>query len=112
MKHFHIFLLIVLLTFTCFPPHIAQAQDASTWMPDSNLRTAVRTSLGLADGEALTQAGMLNLTDLRAARRGISNLTGLAYATNLSVATVSTQSNLGLDTPIGVDLADETSAAR
>ena len=49
-------------------------------------RTAVRNSLGLAVGEALTQAGMLNLTDLRAAGRQISSLTGLAYATNLTVA--------------------------
>lgn len=53
-------------------------------MPDANLRTAVRKSLTLADGEALTQAKMLDLTELKAAGRGISNLTGLEHATNVT----------------------------
>ena len=69
--------------------HVGHVQNAvaneADWMPDANLRTAVRTSLGLADNEDLTQAKMLDLTELKAAGRGISNLTGLEYATNVTI---------------------------
>ena len=84
MKRFYIFL-VLFLAFSSWI-YVADAQDAAEWMPDANLRTAVRASLGLADGEVLTQARMLDLTDLRAAGRNISTLTGLAHATNLTVA--------------------------
>ena len=61
--------------------HVALAQD---WMPDANLRTEVRTGLGLTDNEVLTQASMTNLTSLHAAQSAISDLTGLEFATNLT----------------------------
>ena len=65
------------------PPPIP---EPSTWMPNANLRTAVQTSLSLAAGETLTQAKMLNLTELRAAGRSISDITGIEHATNLTTA--------------------------
>ena len=63
------------------PPAIP---DPATWMPDANLRTEVRADLGLVSSDVLTQASMLNLTSLHAARSDISNLTGLEFATNLA----------------------------
>ena len=65
------------------PPPIP---EPSTWMPNANLRTAVQTSLSLAAGETLTQAKMLDLTELRAAGRSISDITGIEHATNLTTA--------------------------
>ena len=92
MRRFCTLFLILLLSFTGWI-NIARTQDkgqneapdASTWMPDENLRTAVRNSLGLADNEDLTQARMLDLTVLKAAGRGISNLTGLEHASNATI---------------------------
>ena len=56
------------------------------WMPDANLREAVREALGLAPDVVLTQAHMLRLTDFtQGRRRSISNLGGLEHATNLRV---------------------------
>ena len=58
--------------------------DPSTWMPDANLRTAVRSALSLGNNDTLTQAGMANLTRLTARNAQISSLTGLEHATNLT----------------------------
>ncbi len=63
--------------------NVASAQDAATWMPDANLRTAVREALELVDDEVLTQAKMLNLTSLKAPKLEITSISGLEYATNL-----------------------------
>ena len=57
--------------------------DPATWMPDANLRKAVRTVLRLNGNEPLTQQKLLNLNVLNARRLGIRDLTGLEYATNL-----------------------------
>ena len=54
------------------------------WMPDANLRTAVRTALGLNAGETLTQQRLQELTTLDAYILGISDLTGLEHATRLN----------------------------
>ena len=64
--------------------HIASASDPATWMPDANLRAAVRSALGLSSNEALTEADMEGLTILTARNAQISNLTGLEHATNLT----------------------------
>ena len=68
--------------------HVGHVQNAvaaeADWMPDANLRAAVREDLGLANNEVLTQAKMLDLTSLHAPQEQISNLTGLEYATNLT----------------------------
>ena len=53
-------------------------------IPDANLRTAVREALGLAEGTPITEQKMKSLK-LRTIfnRRGITDLTGLEYATNV-----------------------------
>ena len=85
MKRFYTFFLILLLSFTGWIPHtaLAQNENEADWMPDANLRTAVRNELGLADNEALTQAKMLDVGILEAPNSQIANLTGLEYATKL-----------------------------
>ena len=74
--------LLVILTLISNYIYSADASNPADWMPDASLRAAVRASLGLADNEPLTQAKMRDLTELRAAGRGINNITGLEYATN------------------------------
>ena len=49
-------------------------------IPDTNLATAVRETLDLAPGTAITTHTMLNLSWLRASNRGITDLTGLEHA--------------------------------
>ena len=82
MKRFYTFFL-VLLAFSGWI-YVADAQDASTWMPDANLRTAVRSALDLNAGDTLTQADMEDLTSLTAKDSEISSITGLEHATNLT----------------------------
>jgi Leucine-rich repeat (LRR) protein len=54
-------------------------------IPDLDLRTAVNQALGNRDPtQEPTEAQMLSLTELMATSRGIGNLTGLEYATNLT----------------------------
>ena len=85
MKRFYILFAIFLVLITWLPENAA-AQTPADWMPNAGLRRAVRQSLELADGEALTQAKMLDLVHLRAASKRISDLTGIEHATNLSIA--------------------------
>ena len=54
-------------------------------IPDANLRAAVRSTLGLAEGDTITQQKMQGLIMLYAGERGIADLTGLEHATNLTV---------------------------
>ena len=62
---------------------------AETWMPDANLRAAVRDALGLAPNDALTQQALQALTSLRylgpdlSDNQKITDLTGLEHALNL-----------------------------
>ena len=91
-------LIVILLTLGSLI-HSVNAQDASIWMPDANLRNAVREDLGLANDETLTQDKMLDLTSLHAPQAGISNLTGLEYATNLT-SLVLWQNQISSLTPI------------
>ena len=58
--------------------------DAATWMPDANLRSAVRSALGLAANEEFSKDDLSTLTSLDAPQRQISNLTGLESATGLT----------------------------
>ena len=74
------YVFVVLITLMgCIP--VAFAQD---WMPDANLRTAVRSALNIDAGDTLTQADMENLTELVAKNSEISSITGLEHATNLT----------------------------
>ena len=91
-------LIVILLVLSSWV-HPVGAQDASTWMPDANLRTAVRENLGLANGVALTQAKMLDLTSLHASRARIRDLTGLEHATNLT-SLVAFQNQISSLTPL------------
>lgn len=77
MKRF-VFTLTLLLSVTTW----AYAQVVH--IPDPNLREALREALELPDGEPITRQAMLKLTALDVARRGIENLTGLQFATNLT----------------------------
>ena len=101
MKRFYtLFAILLILSISI---HVGPVQNAvaaeADWMPDANLRTAVRENLGLANGVALTQAKMLDLTSLHAPRAGISNLTGLEHATNLT-SLVAFQNQVSSLTPL------------
>ena len=61
---------------------ITSAQE--DWMPDPNLRQAVRDTLGLPDETPLTQAEMQRLTRLDAYRKEITDLTGIEHAANVT----------------------------
>ena len=63
---------------------VAQSHAQLLDIPDPNLKQAIRDSLKLPDEIPLTQQEMSRLTDLDAGGdRGIADLTGLEYATNL-----------------------------
>lgn len=57
--------------------------QAVVTFPDPNLEAAVRAALGIPSAP-ITTTDMLALTTLSAEWRGITNLEGLEYATNLS----------------------------
>ena len=52
-------------------------------IPDANLRAAVESALGKESGETITTDEIAPLTELHAVASGISDLTGLEYATEL-----------------------------
>ena len=54
------------------------------WMPDANLRAAVRAALGLAPGDALTQQALAELTSVNFDNSDIKDLTGLEHVTQLT----------------------------
>ena len=53
-------------------------------IPDANLAAVIREALDLASDDTLTTHTMLNLTELYIPNRGVTNLTGLENALNLS----------------------------
>ena len=59
-------------------------------IPDTKLRAAIEAALGKASGAAITEAEIKTLTRLDAPNAGISDLTGLEFAINL------TRLNLGV----------------
>jgi len=59
------------------------AEDAEEWMPDANLRQAVRETLELPVDEPLTKEKMQEIVALVANDRGIIDITGLEFATHL-----------------------------
>ena len=61
-------------------PGLAWAEEP-VYFADANLKAAIEERLGVADP---TQTDMLGLTDLVAEDRGITDVTGLEYATNLT----------------------------
>ena len=65
---------------------LASSEDVETWMPDPNLRAAVREALEIPDEDPLTQSDMERLRELNAENRQITSLGGLQYATHLTNA--------------------------
>ncbi len=53
-------------------------------IPDDSLRAVIESSLGKSAGETITNVDMSRLTRLVAPSKGITDLTGLAFATNLT----------------------------
>ena len=60
-----------------------QTDLAAAWMPDPALRTAVRGEIGLLPDVPLTKERMQAVGDINVAGKGISDITGLEFATNL-----------------------------
>lgn len=69
-------LAMIMLVFVFLLCASVSAQD---WMPDENLRKAVREALG----EPITKQAMESLTELYIQQRGVSNLTGLEFSINM-----------------------------
>ena len=65
------------------PPEPPEPPNGDPIIPDSQLRAAIHKTLGKAQNVQLTSEDMLRLTELRADRKGIRDLTGLELATNL-----------------------------
>ena len=71
----------LLLYITLSSAAFAQTVD----IPDPNLRDAIRDALNLPGDAPITQAAMRRLTKLEGHDRGIANLSGLEFATNLEI---------------------------
>ena len=76
--------LTLTLVLTALAQLTAQPVQAEVSIPDANLAAAIREALGLPPGAAITSNAMLDLTELEAAGKGITALTGLEYAVNLT----------------------------
>ena len=62
---------------------VSFAPSPAVVIPDANLRAAIEAALSKGSGAPITVAEMTTLTYLEAISEDISDLTGLAYATNL-----------------------------
>ena len=71
---------------------IVSAEDAEEWMPDANLRQAVREALELPADEPLTKDKMIQLKHLNTKDSGITDITGLEFATKFIVLHLSKNS--------------------
>lgn len=58
--------------------------DEIVEIPDTNLRTAIKEALDVTDDNQITKAKMEALTDFTAVDKGIVDLTGIEYASNLT----------------------------
>ena len=83
MKVFYRLFVVIIALSCCL--NLASAQDETEWMPDENLRTAVRETLNVEAGSSLTQQAMQALTILNAENSKITNIKGLEHATQLEV---------------------------
>ena len=64
-------------------PQTERIPGESVHMPDPNLRAAIAEALGKASNAQITVAEMATLKHLKAIDKGIRDLTGLEFATNL-----------------------------
>ena len=107
MKRFSI-LFAILLALICIP-YITSAQEDgggqgegaeipeadesdAVEITDTNLASAIRSTLGLDTDAEITASDMLNLTSLQAKDAGISDLSGLAHATHLTTLNLASNS--------------------
>ena len=60
-----------------------QTDPAAAWIPDAALRAAVRGEIGLLPGIPLTREKLQGVGYINVAGKGISNIIGLEFATNL-----------------------------
>ena len=67
------------------PSSAAVRVRPQVYIPDASLRSKVRAALGTSFGAVITGAEMETLTSFSASSAGISDLTGLEYATNLRI---------------------------
>lgn len=79
MKH-----ICMVITFLWMFATIAPAQE-DHWMPDPNLRAAIREKLGLSDEMPLTKDNIKRLIHLEAQHSGIRSIQGLEFAQNLEI---------------------------
>ena len=63
---------------------ITHAQDAKDWMPDPNLRRAVREKLETPDAIPMLPADLMRLYDLVVLESDIASLQGLEHAVNIT----------------------------
>jgi Leucine-rich repeat (LRR) protein len=66
------------------PPAPAPTEIETVVFLDGNLEAAIRYALNKPAGEAITATELAGLTELDAAQRGISNLSGIEYCTELT----------------------------
>ena len=78
-RYLYIFLIFIVLSGSWH--HTASAQDL---VPDPKLAELIRSTLWLADDHDITVADLDDLTTLRGFNKGITNLTGLEHAINLT----------------------------
>ena len=88
MKGFYRLFVVITALSCCL--NLASAQDETEWMPDENLRTAVRQALNIAADSSLTQQAMQALTILNAENGEITDIKGLEHATRLEVLNLGT----------------------
>ena len=93
-----IFSLCLILLMIC---GIVPAEES--WMPDTNLRQAVREALEYTGDTELMREEMQHLTYLSVENRGVGNLTGLADASNLRELHISRKPHLGYISVSGFD---------
>jgi internalin A len=83
MKVFHKFIttMVLLSLLIVLFPAVAQADETVTF-PDPNLEAAIRDAIAKPSGDILI-SDLLVLIDFYAQAKGINNLSGLEYCTNL-----------------------------
>lgn len=82
-------IVLTVLVFLVWMQILPQSMQANQiHIPDPNLRAAVREALNLPADAPVTLAAMQDLTDLGAGERGITDLSGLEFAINLTFLSI------------------------
>ena len=82
----HYVLLLLLVYFALVSPQFAMAQTEPVNIPDARLRLLIEATLSKMPGQTITRAEMSLIPFINGATVGISDLTGLEYATNMQQA--------------------------